>query len=90
MIFTYYFPQKDRETRTKQKPHRETPKRNNRIPKLVSETEYNSNNHPNVKKTSTDEKKKKKKRSAEMREKENIPRRRKKVQMKEKAELERE
>ena len=88
MIFTYYFPQKDRETRTKQKPHRETPKRNNRIPKLVSETEYNSNNHPNVKKTSTDEKKKK--RSAEMREKENIPRRRKKVQMKEKAELERE
>jgi len=61
MIFTYYFPQKDRETRTKQKPHRETPKRNNRIPKLVSETEYNSNNHPNVKKTSTDEKKKKKK-----------------------------
>jgi len=57
MIFTYYSPQKTPETTIKQKPHREKPKLNNRIPKLVSETYYNGNNHSKVKKTSTEKKK---------------------------------
>lgn len=68
MIFTYYFLQKTPETTIKQKPRREKPKRNNRIPKLVSEAQYNANNHSKVKKTSTEKK------SARTREKEKIPR----------------